>query len=348
VRRNYPLLIILACQVLTFSCENDSAPEFKLKGPGLYVMGTKDTGTTWPQLYCWKDGEEVLLGDGSKHFFSTSIAVTSGDVYVAGIHLTNGVSRPVYWKNGILHSLSEHATASSSVTDIAISGDDVFIAFNEGNDDGISVAKYWKNGNVIPLSNGTKAEGVISIFVSGNDVYAAGYEEQGGDSPLVAKYWKNGEDFTLTSGQFQAVAASIFVDGDDVYVAGYEYAFDEVTNWSYPIAKYWKNGEEVILGDYNSHAKGIEVHEGIVYVVGDQFKFVDEVAVTEIKYWKDGEAFLMNDIGDCSNGRVMTVSQDGSQVYVVGDDRRIWVNTVPHLYFNGTQSESVIDIFLVE
>jgi hypothetical protein len=350
IKRYIFLAVLITCQVLTFSCEDDSTPthSFSLKGPGLYVAGSKNTGTEWPKLFCWKDGEEVILTDGSKHFMISAIGVSGNDVYVTGFQHKDGVSVPVFWKNGVLHSVSKRETAYSSTTDIAVSGEDVYIAFNEGNHAGISVAKYWKNGKVTALSTGTTPEVVTSIFISGDDVYAAGYEEPAGDVPRVVKYWKNGEDFQLTSGEFQAGVTSIFVDGDDVYVTGYEVAYDETTFWPYPIAKYWKNGEEVILGDYNSYANGIEIRENDIYVVGDQFKYVDEVPVTEIKYWKNGESVLMNDIGNCSAGRAMAISQDGNTVYVVGDASRVWVNSMLHSYFNGSQSESVVDICLVE
>jgi hypothetical protein len=219
-----------------------------------------------------KNGNIVKLGlgggpDGS---IAAAIAVSGEDVYVAGAAIkVSDVPGPTvigaakYWKNGIPVDLTD-GTVNAFATEIALSGNDVYIAgwvLNENPDNGnaISRAIYWKNGTPFYLSDGTTDISINSLTVSGNDVYMAGTQNDGvadtnGFRKTVAKYWKNGIAVNLTDGLNYAEATSIAISGNDIYVAGLEYDGKLIDGFPASVAKYWKNGEPVLLTDGSSDA----------------------------------------------------------------------------------------------
>lgn len=223
------------------------------------------------------------------------------DVYLAGYE----GHEAKYWKNGIgvaLTSIGDYGLASAS--SIVVSGNDVYVAGNiyspdpQNPEDG---PVFWKNGTPFFLPSGTRNAYTSSITISGNDVYVAGAEDGTAEavpmSPSVAKYWKNGEEVILTPGW----ANSIFVIGGDVYVAGVGY------NGTGLVATYWKNGVPAKLGDgtTDSHAYGIVVSGGDVYVVGTEGN--------EVKYWKNGIDVVLPG-GHYAN----SIAVSGNDVYVSG------------------------------
>ena len=133
----------------------------------MYVAGGEDSVAKY-----WKNGTLVNLTDGSKAAYTTSIAVSGSDVYVAGTQ----------WDGNL-------------------------IQYNNGNTvyNRTPVAKYWKNGAPVNLTDGSKWAEAKSIVVSGTDVYVAGFE--GG----VAKYWKNGSPVILGDVSKKSEAYSIFL-----------------------------------------------------------------------------------------------------------------------------------------
>jgi len=83
---------------------------------------------------------------------TTSIALSGGDIYVAGFHVVGGITHACYWKNGATVGLASDASANS----IAILGNDVYVAGYIKNK-----AVYWKNGKVVYLPGGTGAYSIV-------------------------------------------------------------------------------------------------------------------------------------------------------------------------------------------
>jgi len=170
----------------------------------------------------WKNSQPVILSDGTNDAWTTSIAVSGNDVYVAGME----------W-NGKSYQDASGSTYKKSV------------------------AKYWKNSQPVILTDGTEDAYAESIAVSSTDVYVAGTEWNGkpyqiqGNAYIyrksIAKYWKNGQAINLTDGTEDAVAKSIAISGTDVYVAGTVNGY----------ATYWKNGVAVKLSNVESDANSI-------------------------------------------------------------------------------------------
>ena len=189
------------------------ATSIVVSGNDVYVSGTQQEelspvgGFSNTIAEYWKNGNQVKLTDGSKNTYTTSIAVSGTDVYVAGSD-EDRVAK--YWKNGTLVNLTDGLTGAEA-NSIAVSGIDVYVAgtqwdgISTGNGDRYSIAKYWKNGNPVNLTDGSKWAEAKSIAVSGNDVYVAGFEDG------VAKYWKNGNPVILGDVSKYSEAYSIFL-----------------------------------------------------------------------------------------------------------------------------------------
>src|SRR5688572_533413 len=90
-----------------------------------------------------------------------------------------GTGRAAYWKNGNFVSLTNNSAMYGIAKSITVSGNDVYIAGYERNNNGFPypIVKYWKNGTEVSLTAGTPYNYGLgnSIYVSGSDVYVAGY-----------------------------------------------------------------------------------------------------------------------------------------------------------------------------
>ncbi|HEX8314899.1 MAG TPA: hypothetical protein VF609_07900 [Flavisolibacter sp.] len=196
----------------------------------------------------WKNGVATNLSDGSFMTHSKSIAISNGDVYIAGFEFSSPRNNIVVWKNGV-KSIVATTGEIPDANGIAVAGNDVYVigSFNER-------AFCWKNGIAIPLSHPDSLTSTSGIAVSGNDVYISGIEN------ARAVFWKNGVK-TILSHQ-SSLTKGIAVLGSDVYVVGAE-------NWN--TAVYWKNGIKTVLGtniNY-AHANAISIYKNDVYIAGD-------------------------------------------------------------------------------
>ncbi|AOM79699.1 hypothetical protein [Pedobacter steynii] len=177
-----------------------------------------------------------------------------------GLYLTytdhSGASNFVnYWKNGQTMKLTDGKNFAEAL-DIAVSGDDEYVAGYVNNNEGEPVAHYWKNGKATVLTDGKTYAKAVALTASGSDVHVIG------NNGPIAMYWKNGiatkmgEEITLTD---------IVVAAGEVYISGYQ--IDD--NGDY-VATYWKNGQATKLATANpgSEANGIAVSGTDVYVAG--------------------------------------------------------------------------------
>lgn len=224
-----------------------------------------------------------------------AVAKTGPGVYVCGY--TN-LTSAVYWKDGTEVVLGN----AYNTTDIALYGDDVYVAGNIGfplaGGGSANAAVYWKNGVLIKLGNNPSYAN--SIAVSGNDVYVCGYATI--DDKYVAAYWKNGQIQSLGNTPYSA-ANAIAVVAQNVYVAG-----NAGENGA--LAVYWKNGVQIPLE--NGKANAIAVNGSDVYVAGTTSGAV---------YWKNGQRVNLNDNTVDTNVTFTSatgIAVAGTDVHVIG------------------------------
>lgn len=269
---------------LTDGKTNAGATAITISGNDEYIAGYQDNAAGEPVATYWKNKQAVTLTDGKTYAKAEGISVSGPNVHVIG----NNGKQAMYWKNGTATSLGE----DTKLRAIAVSGDDVYIAGYQANDQGEYVATCWKNGNAKALSDGKKSAEAHAIALSGNDVYVAGFAINSAGEE-VAMYWKNGEPVMLPGG---ARADAIAVSGNNVYVAGITR-----NQAGANIVVCWKNGTAVQLTTGNETAgagvKVITVAGNDVYVAG----YLDGIAT----YWKNEKPVSLKEIVGGINGMVV-------------------------------------------
>lgn len=229
---------------------NCYAESIFVEGSDVYVAGAEFSGSSNIRAVYWKNGVINYLTTIATQAEAWSIAVSAGNVYVAGWEKVNIPFVPRYWKNGIGYTLGGGATSTGSLKSIAIAGADVYMAGGENTATVFSQAAYWKNDSKTALGPSNSESQINHMAISGTDVYAAGYEQTGGQN--FAVYWKNGVMTRLTNGTDVGTAMAIGVKDGNIYVAG-------SNGGTTQNAVYWKNGTLVPLtnGANNSYCYGM-------------------------------------------------------------------------------------------
>ncbi|MCR8560282.1 IPT/TIG domain-containing protein [Mucilaginibacter sp. BJC16-A38] len=205
----------------------------------------------------WKNGTATpltttsvdMIGNGT--YTKNAMAVSSGDVYVAGAqYLGNStILKATYWKNGTPIDLTDGIhSGSAKATAVYVSGTDVYVAgveeIRDINTGGIinEAPRLWKNGVSVAISTPANSifNSIFCILVKGTDVYIGGQYNGAG------AVWKNG---TLLSPSTYSVAenvSSIFLyNNTDIYITG--------ASSSSGNNCYWKNGNFVEMDPGCSH-----------------------------------------------------------------------------------------------
>lgn len=232
---------------------------------------------------------------------------TVKDIYVCGYEKKSNVGKLIatVWKNGIATSLTD-GTKDAVATDIAVSGENVYVVGGEENSKGIYLAKIWINGVSVDLTE--QPSDAKKVIVSGGDIYVLGYVLE--NNSYVEKIWKNG---IMSEIEIEGITTSLAVNNGDVYIVGFH---DQV-------AKVWKNGifSNLTSGMFYSVANDIEIKDNDVYIVGEE----DVASVSVAKVWKNGVATDLSD-GKLHN-TAKAISIAGNDIYVSGTQFKNMVNS---------------------
>ena len=294
--KKYPISLVkpiniffLFTLVLILSCGGGGASKTNRysDAPNVYAAGY-EVSTGYRNAVYWKNGEIVVLSDGTRNASINSIIVLGNEIHAAG---WGGGAK--YWKASGGKKVQEINLGRNSMGwSMFISGNDIYILGDDKNSRGQDVATYWKNGKAVTIGGGFTAH---SIFVVGDDVYVSGSLKD------AAAYWKNGKVVFLSGGNS---AESIFVVDDNVYAVGYE----KYNQGRSERALYWKNGLAVYLS-LGTHAGRIFIDGNDVYISGH----VDKKAA----YWKNGKIVIIGK--QYSSTRSIFVY--GKDIYVAGEER---------------------------
>ena len=254
------------------------------------------------------------------------------DVFVAGYSYIAGLTRAMYWKNGVANILSGPAT---STKDIFVVQDDIYIAGSRHSGP-FPVARWWKNGTEMQVSDDAHYSSAEEIRVVGNDVYIAGFEWNSANK-AIAKYWKNGVAVNISDGAVNSYAYGLEVRGQDVYIGG-----TSVHPNGNGVAAYWKNGATSFLTTGASFGGDMFVSGNDVYTVGSIRN--TGIGVDFVAYWKIGAAVLLGPGLGWGMGTGIVVV--GNDVYVSGFEEnakkievaKYWKNGLPIVLTDGASN----------
>lgn len=244
----------------------------------VYVSGQINSDNYRNVACYWKNEELFVIGSSleTDTTWTQGIAVSEGDVYVAGTQLNADGFQAVYWKNGVLHELNSSPN-QSIVNGMMISDGDVYICgytmiYDPEEYYPRYQAAYWKNGVLKLLSDGGIESMAEDIAVENGDVYIVGYNyiwSAGNQRKVV--YWKNDEQHELSPisdpSDYYLIANGIAVEDGHVYISGREFSFgSDIPDKGI----YWIDGEATSIASASNDISlsAIAVWEGEVFTTG--------------------------------------------------------------------------------
>lgn len=283
---------------------------------------TGPTGTTGTTGATGATGSTGTTGSTGSTGATGATGGTITDIYISGqIKASNGNYVAAYWKNGVIHKLTDSSTYLNTADNIVIDGNDVYVGGQSTEGHKIYIC-YWKNGVKTNVAEGDVLTNYNSIAVYGGDVYMVGTQNNG-----TVAYWKNGKISNLDGkvgplSQTRAIA----VNKSGVYVAGsLSTDVDGVTN-----ATYWKETSAIKLPSTAalSNATNVILNNNDVYITGFIINAAADTA--QAVYWKNG---ILNKVTSSFGGKpavLYGLTLSGNDIYFGGYE---YINGVPHIAY---------------
>lgn len=240
----------------------------------------------------------------SNYVAADDVFISDNKVYAVGSTSEGSSSTncPTLWIDGDLQNIGSVGNFNSA-TSVFVEGNDVYVTIDEHDNYYI-----WKNGEKKIIDGATE---LTSLYVKDRNVYIAGsYNEQ----PTI---WINNNRQILS--HETGCVNDILVYENDVYAVGY---LGSVFN---PLAVLWKNGKMEKLGNNNSEAFDILIHNGSLYIAGKNNNCAT--------LWLNGQSSTL----EYEKSHAYSVALLGDDIYVGGqgfdkDGRscsRLWKNGTP-------------------
>lgn len=330
----YWMMLVVFLLVLS-SCGSIDEEKVKLvKGGALYsiyanstgVFVTGVTGYSIPPYapYSWSNNvvQALPINSGIEGGYAAALTVYSGDVYVAGYYVVEGVVRACYWKNGTRVALPAYTTGYDAVANaIYVDSTGIYVGGYAKNSVGVALPYSWKDngsitGTLLNQYSTSEAAAVLSIYVSGGVVYSAGYVTS--NSIMLPCTW-TGSSFTYLSTDVAqgGVANSLVYTGGNLYAAGYCKNGNKIAN---PV--YWVNAVRTDLTVTDSSLKGGSANS-IIYDSGNLYIGGREVTTAAKPcYWyvasATGNGVKTMLSAPSAGGRVYSIMKNGSDIYAAG------------------------------
>lgn len=187
--------------ILGTSSSNAQVNDIVVSGSDIYVAGYVNTIAK-----LWKNGLDMPLPNIVTGNALQAIAISGNDVYVTGNIGTNTIR---YWKNNTSADINAPAGYSVFATDIAVDGNDVYIAGWESNGT-TGTAMYWKNGTAVRLGDGIRNSTAWGISVKNGTVYVTGNSAAGSSGFIdYATLWENGVAKVIGTRNSRATAIAV-------------------------------------------------------------------------------------------------------------------------------------------
>jgi hypothetical protein len=247
-----------------------------VSGSDVYVSGVLYQNNNDNAVY-WKNGQRFqLVGSGIS--YATGIGIQGTDVYCAGYLFgpaNSGIVHAVYWKNGVVTTLSPFTNAVAQ--SILVTPSQIYIS-GQVYANGWDTAVVWKNG--VQTYYGEPGN-IYAMTLSPTDTIFAGNFGSG------AAYWTH-DSFKQYNNAF---AGSVAAQGNDIYIGGGTFASSGLSQ-----AAYWKNDIITLLPNtYKiSTVNGIAIAGDDVYAVGS----VQDDTKTYPVFWKNGVMQLRGTDGE--------------------------------------------------
>jgi hypothetical protein len=236
---------------------------------GVYIAGYYKEGQTYKTYYIQPGGEMNALDTlpllPPKTHDLRMTRSGDGSFYLTGYVIEGEQAEVFYWKTGDADLNRLPITGPGGdfhVSDMKVSGADIYITGYYREKPSLYKAYYWKGGGsepvFLPAPTGAEQFKTEALDISGDTVYIVGnYVVQGLSQ---AYFWKSGDSkisgLPLPQGTGNMYASALAVSGNELYIGG------DYVQGSRRTAYYWKYGdtrvsllprpqdEEVETGDF--------------------------------------------------------------------------------------------------
>ena len=255
--------------------------------------------------------ERSVLSDGKSATSPIAVAVSKGNVHIAGFDTPGYNRRVLYWKNGEMQVLTDGSTDALAYC-ICVDGDDVYIGgyVQPATNTQGGVATIWKNGVAQSLTDGQTVAKVNALYMDNGTLYAAGAEKVSGGR-WKGVLWANGARVKDFTGEVGTEVSGLYVKDGNYIIEG---NMTETSSANDICPYIWtKDGaQKVASGLSMCQGMALAVDGDDIYVAGNAYNM--DMSTYEEFYtaylWKNGEA---------------------QSFTTVSNDNTIWAMTIAHI-----------------
>jgi len=291
----------------------NGAPRFVANSIGQVDHSSATTcGDRWDDRF-WPNGVngavESLASDGAGNIYIGGSFSIAGDSFASNIAKWDGSS----WSAlglGVSGGLN-----GTGVSDIAVSGTDVYVGGSFTNAGGVQVENIAKWNGSSWSAIGAGVVGVNTIAVSGTEIYVGGgFQTAGGIVGGIAKW--DGTNWIVLGSSADGGVIAIAISGTDVFVGG---SFTNIGGVPANHIAKWSGSTWSALGSgTNDNVHAITV-SGTNLFVGGYFTSAGGLGANRIAKW-DGSTWsaLGSGLRSSDGGSVHSIEVSGTDVYVGG------------------------------